>query len=402
MMKSIKVRLYPTKKQEELMFESCGVMRYVYNWALERQMNNFRHGEKFISAFTLQKEFTQFKKLEENKWLKDYSSHTCSQAIIDLCEAYGKFFKKQKQNGYVKYSKHKIEKFARLNKKLTIYEMNGHPKFKSKKKSEPNLYVRNDRLSQTENSINFEKIGRIKIKPNQIPLNTKLSNPRCSFDGKYWYLSFGIECNENQVKLNKDLSIGIDLGIKDLAILSTGKVYKNINKSCKMKKLHKKLKRLQRQISRKYEMNKDGKKYVKTQNIIKLEKQIKLIHRRITNIRLNYNHHLTSDIIKLRPYRVVIEDLNVKGMMKNRHLSRAIGEQGFYEIRRQLEYKCNWNGIELVIADRFYPSSKTCSCCGHIKKDLRLSDRTYICEKCGLIIDRDLNASINLANYMNK
>ena len=401
-MKSIKVRLFPTKKQEELMFESCGVMRYVYNWALERQMSNFRQGEKFISAFTLQKEFTQFKKLEENKWLANFSSAMCKRAITDLCEAYDKFFKKQKQNGYVKYSKHKIEKFARLNKKLTIYEMNGHPKFKSKKKSEPNFYVRNDRLSQTENSINFEKIGRIKIKQNQIPLNTKLLNPRCSFDGKYWYLSVAIECNENQVKLNKDLSIGIDLGVKDLAILSTGEVYKNINKSCKMKKLHKKLKRLQKQVSRKYEMNKDGKKYIKTHNIIKLEKKIKLLNRTITNIRNDYRHKLTSDIIKLRPYRVVIEDLNIKGMLKNRHLSRAIGEQGFYEIRRQLEYKCNWNGIELVIADRFYPSSKTCSCCGNIKKDLRLSDRTYICEKCGLIIDRDLNASINLANYTNK
>ena len=402
MMKSIKVRLFPTKKQEKLMLESCGVMRYVYNWALERQMSNFIQGEKFISAFTLQKEFTQFKKLEENKWLANFSSTMCKMAITDLCEAYDKFFKKQKQKGYIKYSKRKIEKFARLNKKLTTYEMNSHPKFKSKKKSKPNFYVRNDRLSQTENSINFEKIGRIKIKPNQIPLNTKLSNPRCSFDGKYWYLSVGIECNENQVKLNKDLSIGIDLGVKDLAILSTGEVYKNINKSCKMKKLHKKLKRIQKQVSRKYEMNKDGKKYIKTHNIIKLEKQIKLLHRRIANIRNNHRHKLTSDIIKLRPYRVVIEDLNVKGMTKNRHLSRAIGEQGFYEIRRQLEYKCNWNGIELVIADRFYPSSKTCSCCGNIKKDLRLSDRTYICEKCGLIIDRDLNASINLANYINK
>ena len=399
MMKSIKVRLFPTRKQEELMWKACGVMRYVYNWALERQMENFNLGNKFISSFTLKKEFTKFKNIEENKWLKDYSSQMCGQAIIDLCEAYAKFFKKQLQKGYVKYSSKKIAKFKKLNKKLTTYEMNGHPKFKSKKKCIPSFYVRYDSLKPTETTLNFEKIGRIKIEPNQIPLNVKLYNPRCSFDGKYWYLSVSVECDEKQITVNKDLSIGVDLGIKELAVLSNGDICKNINKSYKMKKLNKKLKRLQKQLSRKYEMNKDGKKYIKTKNIIKLEKQIKLLHRRIANINQNHRHHLTSDIIKLRPYRVVIEDLNVKGMMKNRHLSRAIGEQGFYEIRRQLEYKCKWNGIELVIADRFFPSSKKCSCCGHIKKNLKLSDRTYICEECGLIIDRDLNASINLANY---
>ena len=399
MMKSIKVRLFPTKEQEALMWKACGVMRYVYNWALEKQMENFNQGNKFISSFTLKKEFTKFKNMEENKWLKDYSSHTCGQAIIDLCEAYAKFFKKQQQKGYVKYSSKKIAKFTRLNKKLTTYEMNGHPKFKSKKRSSPSFYVRYDSLNPTKTTLNFEKIGRIKIKLNQIPLGVKLCNPRCSFDGKYWYLSVSIECDEKQIAVNKDLSIGVDLGIKELAVLSNGDSCENINKSKKVKRLTKKLKRLQKQVCRKYEMNKDGKKFIKTKNIIKLEKQIKLLYRRIANINQNHRHHLTSDIIKLRPYRVVIEDLNVKGMMKNRHLSRAIGEQGFYEIRRQLEYKCEWNGIELVIADRFYPSSKKCSCCGHIKKNLKLSDRTYICEECGLVIDRDLNASINLANY---
>lgn len=369
MIKSIRVRLYPTKQQEALMWQAVGTMRFVYNWTLDKQERNYKNGGKFISFFDMGKEFTQFKK--ELPWLKEVSCMLEKQAIKDACEAYKKFFK----------------------------GLSKHPKFKSRKRSKPSFYVRNDRLNPTEKSVNFEKIGRIKIKPNQIPLNTKYSNPRCSHDGKYWYLSAGIEFGENQVELNKDLSIGVDLGVKDLAVLSNGTVYKNINKSKEMKRLYKKLKRLQRQVSRKYEMNKDGKKFVKTNNIVKLEHQIKLVHRRISNIRLNHNHNLTADIIKLHPYRVVIEDLNVSGMMKNKHLADAIGKQGFYEIRRQLEYKCEWNGIELVIADRFFPSSKLCSCCGNVKTDLKLSDRTYKCSNCGNVIDRDYQAALNLSKY---
>ena len=371
MIKSIKVRLYPTKQQEVLMWKSVGAMRFVYNWTLDKQNKNHEQGGKFISSYNLQKELTQFKKLEDYNWLSQLSGHMLKKSVDDACESYKRFFK----------------------------GLSGYPKFKSRKRGKASFYVRYDRLAITDSTVNFEKIGRIKIKPNQIPLGCKYSNPRCSHDGKYWYLSVGIEGSENQVELNEELSIGVDLGIKDLAVLSTEKFYKNINKSKEMRRLYKKLRRLQRRVSRKYEMNKDGKKFIKTKNIIKLEKQIKLVHRRIANIRQNYNHHLTSDVIKQRPYRVVIEDLNVKGMMKNKHLSKAVARQGFYEIRRQLEYKCKWNGVELVIADRYYPSSKTCSYCGHIKKGLKLSDRTYICEECGLVIDRDYNASINLANY---
>ncbi len=188
------------------------------------------------------------------------------------------------------------------------------------------------------------------------------------------------------------------MGIKGLAICSDNKVYKNINKTYIVRKIEKKIHRLQRQVSRKYENNKKGKEYVKTSNIIKLEKQIQLMHRRLANIRNNYLHKTTTSIVKTKPYRVVIEDLAVSNMMKNKHLSKAIAKQGFYEFRRQLEYKCKFRGIELVIADRWYPSSKTCSQCGEIKKDLKLKDRLYNC-KCGLSIDRDLNASINLSKY---
>ncbi|EDS76160.1 transposase [Clostridium botulinum C str. Eklund] len=177
------------------------------------------------------------------------------------------------------------------------------------------------------------------------------------------------------------------------------KPIKNINKSVKVRKLKKRLKRLQRQVSRKYLMNKQNNKFIKTSNIIKLEYRINKLHKRLTNIRNNYLHQTTTGIINREPMFVVMEDLNVQGMLKNKHLSKAIQEQCFYEFIRQMKYKCEWNNIKFIQVDRFYPSSKTCSCCGAIKKDLKLSDRVYKCDKCGLVIDRDKNASINLSNY---
>ena len=375
MNKAIKIRLFPTKEQEILMFKSIGCSRFVYNWALNKCSERYEQGEKYFIK-EIRKEFTQFKKNEDYKWLNEVSNTTMVEAIRNLDKAFQNFFK-------------------RIGK---------YPKFKTKRKSKQSFYVRHDSLYFLKEKCNIEKIGKVKYKTNyKIPQGRnviKFSNPYCSYDGKYWYLSFGIEVEENQTTLNKDLSIGIDLGIKDLAVVNVlDKPIKNINKSKKVRKLKKRLKRLQRQVSRKYEANKQGNKFVKTNNIIKLEKRIKLLHRKLSNIRNNHIHQATNKIVKLKPYRVVMEDLNVKGMMKNKHLSKAIQEQGFYEFKRQMEYKCNFNGIEFVQVDRFYPSSKMCSCCGNIKKDLKLKDRVYKCDNCGLEIDRDYNASINLGNY---
>jgi putative transposase len=175
--------------------------------------------------------------------------------------------------------------------------------------------------------------------------------------------------------------------------------FKNVNRIKRVKNLEKKLRRLQRKISKKYELNKEGRKFVKTSNIIKLEKQIRLLHRKLSNIRKNHLHQATTKIVKTKPSRVVMETLNIKGMMKNKHLSKAIAQQGLYEFKRQLQYKCEFYGIEFIEADKWYPSSKTCSECGHVKAKLSLSERTYICEECGAIIDRDFNASINLSRY---
>jgi putative transposase len=276
----------------------------------------------------------------------------------------------------------------------------GYPKFKTKRKSKKSFYVRYDSLYFKDGLCNIEKIGKVKFKTNYNIPKTTYQNPYCSFDGKYWYLSFGFEHNENQVVLNKDLSVGVDLGVKELAVVNClEEPIKNINKTITVKKIKKKLKRLQRQVSRKYEANKNGVNFVKTNNIIKLEKQIKLVYRKLSNIRNNHIHQATNKIIKLKPYRVVIETLNVGGMMKNRHLSKAIAEQGFFEFARQMRYKCEFNGVEFVQADKWYPSSKTCSQCGYIKSNLKLKDREFKCECCGVALDRDKNASINLGKY---
>lgn len=212
-------------------------------------------------------------------------------------------------------------------------------------------------------------------------------------------LTIGIDFNET-IKTNQNYKdgLGIDLGIKDLAICSDGNIYKNINKTKSIKQLEKNKRRLQRSISRKYENNKKGGKYCKTCNIIKSEKKLLKLNHKLTNIRTNYLHQVTSEIIKREPSFIVIEDLNIKGMMKNRHLSKAVQEQKLYEFRRQITYKSEWNDIKLIIADRWFPSSKLCSCCGNIKKDLKLSDRIYKCE-CGNVIDRDYQAALNLKQY---
>ena len=374
MIRGFKIRLIPTKDQERLMLKSIGCSRFAYNWALnscnERYKNNINY-----SMSDIRKEFTQLKKEEEFKWLNEVSNTTMVESMRNLDKSFKSFFKGNSE----------------------------HPKFKSKKKSKQSFYVRYDSLYFINNVCNIEKIGKVKYKTNyKIPQGRnviKFMNPYCSFDGKYWYLGFSMEINENQINVHKDLSIGIDLGVKDLAICSNGMKFNNINKSKKVKKLNKKLKRLQRKCSNKYELNKQGRKYTKTNNILKLEKQIKLLHRKLSNIRSNHIYQSINSILKENPNRIVMETLNIKGMMKNRHLSKAIADQCLYKFIETMKYKCEWNDIEFIQVDRFYPSSKTCSHCGNIKHDLKLKDRVYKCDNCGLEIDRDFNASINLMNY---
>ena len=371
MITSIKVRLEPNNKQNSKMFQSAGVARWIYNWTLAKQQENYKLGNKFLLDGILRKELTQLKKTEELKWLNDYSNNIPKQAIKDACESLKKFFK------------HLADK----------------PRFKSKRKSKPSFYQPNDKIKFTETHVKLEKIGWIKLsEKNRIPLDGKYMNPRCSFDGIHWYISIGIEIENEVIELTNE-SIGIDLGIKDLAICSDGMTYKNINKSKRVRKLEKKMRRLQRKVSKKYQLNKKGESYVKTSNIMKLEKNIRKLHKHLDNIRTDYRHKVTTEIVKTKPSMIVMETLNVSGMMKNRYLSKAISKQSFFEFKTMMQYKCNKYGIEFVEANKWYPSSKTCSKCGYVKPKLSLSERTFVCECCGSIIDRDLNASVNLSRY---
>ena len=367
-----KIRLKPTKEQEILLWKSAGCSRFIYNWALDKQIDNHKKGNKFINDKVLRREMTKLKKEEDFKWLCEVGSNVLKQAVKDLCLAYKKFFDKK-----ANFPKHKD------------------------RKSNISFYVNYESMKKTQNGVQCEKLGNIKTAeplPELLIEEKHYLNPHISYDGKYWYISFSRKIEIHKTEHN-NTTVGIDLGIKNLATCSNEKVYKNINKTKRVRKLKKKLKRLQRKVSKKYLMNKNGEKFVKTKNIIKLERKIKLINRTLTNIRVNHTHQVTTEIVKTKPSKIVLEDLNVSGMMKNKYRAKAIAEAKWYEFRRQILYKAELYGIEVVLADRFYPSSKTCSCCGNYKKDLKLKDRTYICNECGLKIDRDINAAINLANY---
>lgn len=382
MIKTIKVMLLPNNKQRTKLFECAGTARFAYNWALGYEKANYEAGNSFLSHYELRRIFTELKTQSEYAWLNDYSNNITKQAIKDACAAYQNFFK----------------------------GIAGFPKFKSRRKSKPTFYADTSKISFTSTHVKLEKLTTSRKKnkqkfnlvklaePDRIPIDAKYSNPRITFDGLNWWISVGIDCEESQEKPTSQ-GIGIDVGIKDLAICSDTNVYPNINKTAKVRKLKKKKRRLQRRVSKKYSKNKKGERYCKTRNIVKSERKLLKVSHRLTNIRHSYLHSVTSEIISRKPKFIVLEDLNVQGMMKNRHLSRAVQEQCFYEFYRQMEYKCHWHNIEFVTADRYYPSSKKCSCCGNIKKDLKLSDRIYHCPVCGFTIDRDFQASVNLMNY---
>ena len=381
MVKAIKVMLIPNNVQQTKLFQYAGASRFAYNWALAREKENYEKGGRFIPDTELRKEFTRLRNSDEYAWLLNISNNVTKQAIKDACSAYKNFFK-----GLQRY-----------------------PRFKAKKKSMPKFYQDNIKIQFSNTHVKFEgfsssrkankqKLNWVKLAEHgRIPTDAKYRNPRVSFDGLNWWISVCVEFPDCRDRPNHD-GIGIDLGIKDLAICSDGNTYKNINKNQTVKKLEKRKRRLQRSVSRKYEHNKKGGSYCKTNNIVKKEKLLLKVNHRLANIRKDYLNQTTSEIVNRKPRFICIEDLNVSGMIKNRHLSKAVQNQGFFEFRKQLEYKCNDSGIQLIVADRFYPSSKLCSCCGKIKKDLRLSDRTYKCE-CGNVIDRDFQASLNLKAY---
>ena len=381
MIRSFKVRLFPNQKQEELFWKHINGSRFVWNYGLEHHIKRYHNGETRISGFNLRKVFTKLKKQDEYSWLNELSGHTIAIICIDLDKAYKRFFNK----------------------------VSNKPKFKKKSKTKKSFPVRQDVFYFKDNCATIEKIGKVKCQTDydfpQGRMACKFSNPRIQYLDNKWILTIGMEC-ENQVQKLNDYSMGIDLGINKLAVVRYSEnnlVFKNINKAPRVKKLSAKLKHLQRNCARKYNTNNKScryeERYFKSNGILKTEEKIRKIHNTLSNIRENHLHQVTHKLVELLPHRVVMEDLNVQGMIKNKHLSRVIIEQRFSEFIRQMEYKCEDRGIEFIQADRWFPSSKKCSQCGYKKSNLKLKDRVYRCEKCGLIIDRDENAAINLMNY---
>lgn len=381
---STKIRIIPTPEQEQLFWKSAGVARWAYNSYLGINENLYRTSkatgyQKSISEGAYRKLINSVKK-EMYPWLYDVSSNIFKQAVKDAASARERWFK----------------------------GLSGKPKFKAKHKTKPSFYVNYESLKKVSVGFKGEKLGQVKLSyplPKLPKGIVHYSDPRITYDGKYWYLSVGYPVAEHKVQLTDDI-IGIDLGIKELAVLSNGKVYPNINRTKRVRLLKKRLRRQKRCRSRRFEHNvkervnnrpmyerplRDCKNYQRQ------SKRIRTTERALFNIRSNYLHQTTTEIVKTKPFAVVLEDLNIRGMMKNKHLSSALSEQKLYEFRRQMTYKCKLYGIKVFVTDRWYPSSKTCSNCGYHKKDLKLSERTYHCPVCGLNIDRDLNAAINLA-----
>ena len=378
LLKSFKTEISPTLEQKAKINKTIGTCRYIYNFYLTHNKELYDKGEKFMSgkSFSVWLNNEYLPNNPDKLWIKEVSSKSVKKSIEDGCAAFTNFFK------------HQI----------------GYPNYKKKDKSDVKMYfVKNNPkdCACERHRINIPTLGWVKLKEKgYIPTTKdgwKIKSGTVSKKAGRYYVSALVEIPDNKITKNSSEGIGIDLGLKDLAIISNGKTFKNINKSGKVKKLEKQLRREQRCLSRKYENLKKGESTQK--NIQKQKLKVQKLYHRIDNIRTDYINKTIAEIVKTKPSYITIEDLNVKGMMKNRHLSKTVAAQKFYEFRAKLQVKCNENGIELRVVDRWYPSSKICHCCGCIKKDLRLSDRIYRCS-CGYVEDRDLNAALNLKDAM--
>ena len=375
MIVSYKTEIDPTQEQIQKINRTIGTCRYVYNFYLATQKERYEHGESFQSAMDFSKWLNNVYLLqhEDMSWIKEVSSKSVKQSITNAYCAYQNFFKKK-------------SKF---------------PRFKKKGKSDVKMYfVKTDAktiIHCERHRIKIPTLGWVRLKEKgYIPITKSglvIRSGTVSEKAGRYYVSVLVDVPQREVERPTNQGIGIDLGIKDLAICSNKQVFKNINKSKEIKRLEKKLKREQRSLLRMYEDKKEGESTQK--NIRKQKRKIQRIHHRLDNIRTDYINKTIAEIVKTKPSYITIEDLNISGMMKNKHLSKAISQQKLYEFRTKLTNKCHQNNIELRIVDRWFPSSKICNCCGNVKKDLKLSDRTYICT-CGYVADRDYNASLNL------
>ena len=380
MKRAYKIEINPTDEQKSKIHQTIGVSRFIYNFYIARNKEIYEREGKFVSGMDFSKWLNNeyIPNNQDKKWIKEVSSKATKQAIMNGDKAFKDFFKKAK----------------------------GFPRFKKKKNQDVKAYFpKNNKTDWTleRHRVKIPTLGWVRLKEfGYIPKNSVVKSGTVSQKADRYYVSILVEETYIKISNPNNEGLGIDLGIKEFAICSNGNKFKNINKTSTVKKIEKKLKREQRKLSRKYESLKIRNKNIKEgratrQNIQKQVVKVQRLHQRLANIRTDYINKTVFSIVKQKPSYITIEDLAVSNMMKNKHLSKAIASQKFFEFKTKLMSKCKQNDVELRIVDRFYPSSKTCSQCGEIKKDLKLSDRVYKCS-CGLVIDRDLNASINLRN----
>ena len=375
LLKSFKTEINPTEEQKIKIHKTIGTCRYIYNFYLFHNKELYTLGKKFMSgkSFSVWLNKDYLPNHQEYSWIREVSSKSVKHSIEDACTAFSRFF----------------------------HHQSGFPRYKKKGRSDVKMYfVRNnpkDCLCE-RHRIKIPTLGWVRLKEKgYIPTSMEgyiIKSGTISMKAGRYYVSALVEVTDPERNSCFSDGVGIDLGLKNLAIISNGTVYRNINKTARIRKLEKQLRRAQRKLSRKYENLKKGEPTQKA-NIRKQKLKVQKLHQRLENIRTDYINKTISEIVKTKPSHITVEDLNVSGMMKNRHLSKAVASQKFYEFRTKLKKKCEEFGIELRIVSRWYPSSKTCHCCGHIKKDLKLSDRIYRCV-CGYIEDRDLNAARNL------
>ena len=372
MLKAYKIEIKLTEEQKLKVNKTIGTCRFIYNLYLQKNKEEYEKNKKFISGFDFSKWLNNdfIKQNPSYSWIKDVSSKSVKQSIMNGDKAFKSFFKG-------------LSKFPRFKKKKDIVGIY------SPKNNNTDFTLERHRVKvPTIGFVRFKEFG-------YIPLNSKIKSGTITKDADKYFISVLVEEElKKTIKTNNNDGLGIDLGLKDFATISNKQVFKNINKSIKIKKLEKSLKRQQKNLSRKFK-NKKRKGGETANNIQKNILKVQRLHRRLRNIRIEYVKFVVNSLVKISPKFITIEDLNVRGMLKNRHLSKAISKQNFYYFRLFLTRQCNKNNIELRVVDRWFPSSKACNCCGQIKTDLKLKDRVYKCD-CGYIEDRDLNASYNL------
>lgn len=377
LLKAYKTEIKPNAEQKRKIQQTLGVCRFVYNFFISHNKERYEQGQSFMSGIDFSKWLNNdfIPNNPTYKWIKDVSSKAVKQSIMNASQAFAKFFRKKA----------------------------GFPRFKRKKDQDVKAYFpKNNKTDwQVErHRVKIPTLGWVRVKEfGYIPPKANVRSGTVSFKAGRYYVSVLVDEHEPICETNKGAGIGIDVGLKHFAVCSNSMVFSNINETAKIKKLEKRLKREQRKLSRKIHMHKQkgGKPATFGRNIRKQITKVQKLHHRLCCIHQDYLNKVINEVVKTKPSFITMEDLNVKGMMKNKHLAKHIQKQSFHLFRKKLEWKCKQHGVELRVATRFYPSSKMCSQCGWTKVHLKLSERVFRCEQCGCEIDRDQNAAINLA-----